>query len=48
MDWPAHREAAAMVEQRRREIHKSLPQRADWAARLAQRFPAAAELLSAG
>ncbi|WP_438852004.1 DUF6880 family protein [Brevundimonas nasdae] len=48
MDWPAHREAAAMVEHRRREIHKSLPQRADWAARLAQRFPTSAELLSAG
>lgn len=47
MDWPAHREAAAMVEQRRREVHKSLPQRTDWAARLAQRFPAAAELLIA-
>lgn len=48
MDWPAHREAAAMVEQRRREIHKSLPHRTDWAARLAQRFPAAADLLVAG
>lgn len=48
MDWPAHREAAAMVEQRRREISKSLPHRTDWAARLAQRFPAAADLLVAG
>lgn len=47
MDWPAHREAAVMVEQRRREIHKSLPHRTDWAARLAQRFPAAADLLVA-
>lgn len=48
MDWPAHREAATMVEQRRREIRKSLPHRTDWAARLAQRFPTAAELLVAG
>nr|WP_314433501.1 DUF6880 family protein [uncultured Brevundimonas sp.] len=47
MDWPAHREAAAMVQQRRREIRRSMPQRIDWAARLAQRFPAAAELLTA-
>lgn len=45
MDWPAHREAAALVESRNRELRGALPQKADWAARLAQRFPAAAERL---
>jgi len=45
MDWPAHREAAALVESRIRELRGPLPLKADWAARLAQRFPAAAERL---
>ena len=45
MDWPAHREAAALVERRVHEVRSPLPLKADWAARLAQRFPAAAERL---
>ena len=49
MDWPAHREAAALVERRIREVRAPLPLRADWAARLAQKYPDAAErLLAAG
>lgn len=49
MDWPAHREAAALVERRIREVRTPLPLKADWAARLAQKYPDAAErLLAAG
>lgn len=47
MDWPAHREAAALVERRIREVRTPLPLRADWAARLAQKYPDAAERLLA-
>lgn len=46
MDWPAHREAAGLVEARPREAQRPLPQKSDWAARLAQRYPAAAEILA--
>lgn len=45
MDWPAHREAAAMVEARPREARRPLPLKAEWRDRLAQRYPAAAEAL---
>lgn len=49
MDWPAHREAAVLVERRIREVRTPLPLKADWAARLAQKYPDAAErLLAAG
>ncbi|MDO9609495.1 MAG: hypothetical protein Q7J26_13310 [Brevundimonas sp.] len=49
MDWPAHREAAALVERRIGEVRSHLPLRSDWAARLAQKYPEAAErLLDAG
>ena len=47
MDWPAHREAAALVERRIREVRMALPSKADWAARLAQKYPDAAERLLA-
>ena len=47
MDWPAHREAAALVERRIREVRSPLPHKADWAARLAQKYPEAAERLLA-
>jgi len=47
MDWPAHREAAALVERRIDEVRSPLPLKADWAARLAQRHPEAAERLLA-
>ena len=45
MDWPAHREAAAMVLERRREAQRPWPRKAEWAARLLQRYPEAAEAL---
>lgn len=45
MDWPAHREAAAFVLARPREARQPRHMSADWAARLAQRFPEAAEVL---
>ena len=45
MDWPAHREAAAMVEARPREAQRPLALKAEWRDRLAQRYPAAAEAL---
>ncbi|MCW0047547.1 hypothetical protein ABIB58_003175 [Brevundimonas sp. UYEF29] len=49
MDWPSHREAAALVERRIREVRAPLPLKADWAARLVQKYPDAAErLLAAG
>jgi hypothetical protein len=47
MDWPAHRQAAALVERRIREVRTPLPFKADWAARLAQKYPDAAERLLA-
>lgn len=47
MYWPAHREAAALVERRIREVRTPLPLKADWAARLAQKYPDAAERLLA-
>ncbi len=46
MDWPAHREAAALVLARPREARRPRPMSADWAARLAQRYPEAAEILT--
>ena len=45
MDWPAHREAAALIMARRREAQRPWPLKADWAARLLQRYPEAAEAL---
>ncbi|MFN6982681.1 MAG: DUF6880 family protein [Brevundimonas sp.] len=49
MDWPAHREAATLVERRVGEVRSPLAMKADWAARLAQKYPDAAErLLDAG
>ena len=47
MDWPAHREAAALVERRIGQVRTHLPMKADWAARLAQKYPDAAERLLA-
>nr|WP_314527954.1 DUF6880 family protein [uncultured Brevundimonas sp.] len=47
MDWPAHREAAALVERRIREVRAPLALKSDWAARLAQKYPDAAERLLA-
>ena len=47
MDWPAHREAAALVERRIREVRTPLPLKSEWAARLAQKYPDAAERLLA-
>ncbi|WP_425986482.1 DUF6880 family protein [Brevundimonas sp. TWP1-2-1b1] len=47
MDWPAHREAADLVERRIREVRAPLPLKTDWAARLAQKYPDAAERLLA-
>lgn len=46
MDWPAHREAASLVQARSREARRVGPIAKDWASRLAQRFPEAAELLA--
>ncbi|MNH48946.1 hypothetical protein D3C73_05030 [compost metagenome] len=46
MDWPAHREAAALVLARPREARQARPMSADWASRLAQRYPAAADILA--
>lgn len=45
MDWPAHREAASLALARPREARTARSMGADWAARLAQRFPEAAEIL---
>jgi hypothetical protein len=45
MDWPAHREAASLILARPREARNARSMAADWAARLAQRFPEAAETL---
>lgn len=46
MDWPAHREAAALVLARPREARQARTMSADWASRLAQRYPAAADILA--
>lgn len=46
MDWPAHREAAALVLARPREARQARPMSADWASRLAQRYPEAADILA--
>ena len=46
MDWPAHREAAALVLARPREARHAGGRTSDWASRLAQRFPEAAEILT--
>lgn len=46
MDWPAHREAANLVLARPREARHAGPRASDWASRLAQRFPEAAEILA--
>ena len=49
LDVPTPAEAAALVERRIREVRAPLPLKADWAARLAQKYPGAAErLLAAG
>jgi len=45
MDWPAHREAAALVLSRPREARTTSSQSADWAVRLMVRFPEAAGIL---
>lgn len=45
MDWPAHREAAALILERRREAQRTWPRKAEWAAHLLQRYPEAAEAL---
>lgn len=47
MDWPAHREAAALVERRVSQVRNHLQLKTDWAARLAQKYPDAAERLLA-
>ncbi|WP_299175067.1 DUF6880 family protein [uncultured Brevundimonas sp.] len=47
MDWPAHRESAALIERRIHEVRTPLPLKADWAARLAQKYPDAADRLLA-
>lgn len=46
MDWPALREAAALVLARPREARLAGGRNSDWASRLAQRFPEAAEILT--
>lgn len=46
MDWPAHREAAALVLSRPREARQTRAMSGDWASRLVQRFPEASEILS--
>lgn len=46
MDWPAHREAASLVLSRPREARNARSMAADWASRLAQRFPEAADILA--
>lgn len=46
MDWPAHREAANLVLARPREARQSGPPASGWAARLVQRYPQAAEILT--
>lgn len=46
MDWPAYREASALILERRREAQRPWPRKAEWAARLLQRYPEAAEALS--
>lgn len=46
MDWPAHREAASLVLARPREARHAGSATADWAARLVQRFPQAADILT--
>ena len=45
MDWPAYREAAAMVLARPKEA-RLIGDTHDWAAQLAQRFPEAAEIMT--
>lgn len=46
MDWPAHREAASLVLARPSEARNTRAMTAGWASRLAQRFPAAADILA--
>ena len=46
MDWPAHREAVALVLSRPREARQARPVSAYWASRLAQRYPEAADILA--
>ncbi|MCH4267301.1 MAG: hypothetical protein LKF80_02735 [Brevundimonas sp.] len=45
MDWPAHREAASLALSRPREARTAKSMAADWASRLIQRFPDAAQIL---
>ena len=47
LDLATTTEAAALVERRIREVRAPLPLKADWAARLAQKYPGAAERLLA-
>lgn len=46
MDWPAHREAANLVLARPQDARKLGSVAAEWASRLAQRYPDAAEILA--
>ena len=46
MDWPAHREAASLALARPREARNVGSMAAEWASRLAQRFPEAADILT--
>ncbi len=46
MDWPAHREAAALVLARPREARQARQMSGDWASRLGQRYPEAADILA--
>lgn len=46
MDWPAHREAAKLVLARPKDARRLRANAADWASRLAQRHPEAADILT--
>ena len=46
MDWPAHREAAALVLARPREARQARQMSGEWASRLGQRYPEAADILA--
>ncbi|WP_233190126.1 MULTISPECIES: DUF6880 family protein [unclassified Brevundimonas] len=46
MDWPAHREAAKLVLARPKDARRLRAKAADWASRLAQRHPEAADILT--
>jgi hypothetical protein len=46
MDWPAHREAAALVKARSREAQRPYAAKGEWIASLTQRYPDAADTLA--